>query len=249
MDVKIIHSGSKGNCAVIDDALIIDAGWNVSPDGVAVFLTHHHGDHTKYLDKMFGMPIYALQATIDKLQMDARFAYTAFSVVQEHKTIVINVDNVSYYVNPLPVDHDAPCVSYDITKVCNETGAESRIFFGTDFVKIVDEDAFVNSLRDKVYDAIYIEANNTLNPTDFLDIYFPDGDDKQPKDAFHRTRSYQNHSNVDYIMSLFTRAGYSEENKFTEPITLLHKSSYYYPQNPERIVEFCKIAKITNPLY
>ena len=86
MEVKILHTGSKGNCAVIDDALIIDAGWNVTPEGEAVFLTHCHGDHTKHLDKMFGIPIYALQETVDKLQTDPRFAYTTFNIISKSKS-------------------------------------------------------------------------------------------------------------------------------------------------------------------
>lgn len=249
MKVNIIHTGSSGNCAVIDNALVIDAGWNVTVEGVAVFLTHQHSDHTKHLDKMFGMPIYALPFTIDKLQDDPRFAYTAFTPLTLMKPTVINVGTVSYYVKAVPVKHDVPCVSFDIRKVCNETGDETRIFFGTDFSGISDEALFIAQLRDKIYDAIYIEANNTLNQQDFLDIYFPAEGEKEPKDAFHRTRSFNSHANVDYISHLFREAGYSEENKFTEPVTLLHKSSYYYPQNPERVVELCKMVKITNPLY
>lgn len=249
MKVKIISTGSKGNCAIIDDAIIIDAGWNVTVEGVAVFLTHQHSDHIKHLDKMFGMPIYALPETITKLQSDMRFAYTAFTPLERLKAVLINTTDATYYVLPVPVKHDAPCVSFDISKVCHDTMQTERIFFGTDFNKIEDETTFVKFLKDKVYDAIYIEANNTLNETDFMDIHFPEEGQKEPKDAFHRLRSFQNHSNVGYIMSLFERADYSEFNKFTEPVTLLHKSSTYYPQNPKRVVELCKMVKITNPLY
>jgi hypothetical protein len=246
MKVFIESTGSKGNCAVIDDVLIIDAGWNVRPNGLAVFLTHHHSDHIKYLDKMAGLPTYALPETIEKLQAMPRFAYTPFTPVTVGRSTVIRSGEITYYVSPVAVKHDAPCVAYDIAKVCAEVGTMERIFFGTDFSKIVDEKAFIKHLADKTYDALYIEANNTLDPTNFIDVFFHE--DKPPKDSFHRERSYNNHTNVDYLIWLFREAGYSEWLKFSEPVTLLHKSSYYYPQNPERVVELCKMVNIRNPI-
>ncbi len=250
MNVNIIHTGSSGNCAVVDDALIIDAGWNVLPDGDAVLLTHQHSDHTKYLDNMQGIPIYALEETINKLKTDPKYTYMAFNYLVKGVHHVIHAGNYDYYVLAEAVNHDVPCVGFDIIRRDRISATdEKRIFFATDFHTLKHEDRFIKNLRDKVYDAIYIEANNTLNPTDFMDIHFPEEGEKQPRDAFHRERSYHNHANVDYIRSLFVRAGYSEDNKFTEPVTLLHKSSYYYSFNPERVVELCKMVKITNPLY
>ena len=249
MDVKIINSGSSGNCAVVDNVIIIDAGWNVIVDGEVVFLTHHHSDHTKHLDKMQGLPIYALPKTIEMLQKQPRFMYTAFTPLTFGEAVTIKHNGYTYYVKPVPVKHDVPCTAFDITKWGEDVGGFERIFFGTDFNTIVDEELFINELRNKSYDAIYIEANNTLNPTDFFDVYFPEEGEKTPKDAFHRSRSFQNHANVDYIASLFIRAGYSEDNKFTEPVRLLHKSSFYYSYNPERVVNLCKIAKIVNPIH
>ena len=199
---------------------------------------------------MFGIPIYALQETVDDLKKRIPgCAYAAFNILKKGTYHVVNVGSVEYLVKPVEVNHDVPCVGFDITKRNRIHEDETRIFFATDFSSLKDEACFVKNLHQKVYDAIYIEANNTLNPTDFLDVYFPEEGKKEPRDAFHRMRSFHNHSNVDYIMSLFSRAGYSEENKFTEPVTLLHKSSYYYPEHPERVVELCKMVKITNPLY
>lgn len=249
MDVKIINTGSKGNCAVIDDVLIIDAGWNVMPEGNAVFLTHQHTDHTKHLDNMTGLPIYALEATAEKLMKDPRFAYTAFNLIKAGEPIVVYASSVEYHVVPFDVNHDVPCVGFDITKRNRILEDETRIFWATDFNTLGYENGFIDNLRKKVYDAIYIEANNTLNQTDFMDVFFPEEGAKEPRDAFHRSRSFNTHCNVDYLIHLFTRAGYSERKKFTEPVTLLHKSSYYYPQNPDRVVDLCKMVNIINPLY
>lgn len=249
MNVKIISTGSKGNCATIDDVLIVDAGWNVRPDGLTVLLTHHHTDHVKYLDKMVGLPIYAMPETIDILKGMPRFTYMPFTPLNVDRPTLIRAEDNDYYVSVVPLKHDVPCVGFDIARINLLTTKTERIFFATDFNAIKNETGFIRSLRDKHYDAIYIEANNTLNPADFIEVFFQEDGESKPKNSFHRERSFRTHANVDYLIHLFTKAGYSETNRFTEPVTLLHKSSYYYPQNPERIVELCKIAKIVNPIH
>lgn len=240
MNVKILASGSSGNCAVIDDTIIIDMGANVSPEGKYVLLTHHHTDHTKFLDKAGGKLIYCTVETADKLA--EKFPYVAFNIVKTGKRLDVG----DYHVVPFEVKHDAPCVGFEVfSKDYSE-----HILFATDFNAFEEETEkrFVDFLKDKRFDAIYIECNNTLNPADFHDVYFHEGD-KPPRDEFHRRKSFQNHCNVDYLISLFKRAGYSEENRFAEPVTLLHKSSRYYQQHVERLVELAKICNVVNPFY
>lgn len=248
MNVEILASGSSGNCAVVDDTLIIDAGWNGTPNGKYVLLTHHHTDHTKHLGKMGGKQIYCTQETADKL-VD-KFPYTAFNILPE--TIAFtkafaDVDRLfsynSYTVLPIPLKHDAACVGFEIHNK-NEI-----IFFATDFNAFVDDDYFVWRLQERIFSEIYIECNNTLSPSDFDDVYFADEGERPPRDEFHRRKSYQNHCNADYLISLFRRAGYSEKNRFAEPVTLLHKSSFYYQNNVERIAELVKICNVINPFY
>lgn len=244
MNVEIIHSGSSGNCAVIDNEIIIDMGWNVTPEGNYVFLTHHHTDHTKHLQNVGGLPIYCLQETADKLM--EKYPYTAFNTVEPNKQVEICTLFSKYIIIPKLMRHDAPCVGYDITRIEDDV-PYARIFFATDFNSMVDEDDFIRALRDKRYDAIYIECNNTLSAGDFHDVYFGEG--KPPKDEFHRRKSYENHCNIGYLITLFNKAGYNETNRFTEPVTLLHKSSYYYAKNPNRVATLCKIANVVNPLF
>ena len=237
MVVNIINSGSNGNCAVIDDTLIIDAGWNCTPNGKYVLLTHHHHDHVKHLDKMGGLPVYCTQTTADALR--EKFPYVAFNVCVENDNFYVG----DYSVHLSPLKHDASCIAFDILN----TKTEKRIYWASDFSEIINVEHFIIFLRSKAFDAIYIECNNTLSPADFADVYFYD--EKPPRDEFHRRRSFHNHCNADYLISLFQRAGYSTQNRCETPVTLLHKSSYYYLQNVERIAELAKICNVINPLY
>lgn len=245
MKVDIIHSGSSGNCAVIDDLIVIDAGWNVTPEGKYLLLTHHHSDHTKHIDKMVGMSVFCSELCAMKLK--EKHPYMQLNIMKENFMYGFSDGDCTYYVTSKGLKHDAPCVGFDITKV-KEGEMPERIFFATDFNEIVERDWFVRQLRNKEFDALYIECNNTLSILDFNDVYFVDENEKPPKDEFHRRKSFENHCNVEYLIELFEDAGYSAENRFTEPVTLLHKSSYYYLNNIDRIVELTRIANIINPL-
>lgn len=241
MEVNVVHSGSSGNLCVIDGVIAIDAGWQYDRISTlkGLFLTHMHTDHTKYLQDFACVPIYATEETASKL-MEKRFPYIAFNKIDVRKIIGIENGNDMYIISLWLMKHDAPCIGFEIRK------DEEVIFYATDFNEIVDEERFVKLLRDKHFDALYIECNNTLLPTDFLDVYFGE---EVPRDEFHRRKSYENHCNVGYLYSLFERAGYTSKRRFTEPVTLLHKSSFYYMQNPERLVELQKIANIQNLMF
>lgn len=247
MDVKIIASGSKGNCAVIDGVIAIDVGADPGYPVRHTFLTHHHTDHTKKIDKVCYSHLYCLHETAEQLRK--KNPYLSPTEVTPGQSIVIcdGVGKGMYNVTPFSVNHDCPCVGYDIIRRGHRSGEhEKRILFATDFSSIVDEAYIVDGLRARMYDAVYIECNNTLGYNDFIDIYFPEADEQVPKDDFHRRRSYQNHCNAGYLIGLFKKAGYSERNRFPNPVTLLHKSSFYYLSNVDYIVELDKVANIVN---
>jgi len=241
MQVKIIGTGSTGNTAVIDDTLIIDAGCKEVVRGKYLFLSHSHTDHTKYLSSHFnGLAVFATEKTQKALL--EKHPYVTFNTIEPNE--VLRFDG--YVIRVVPLKHDVECMGFEIYSL--ET--QEKIFFATDFNEIVDETTFINSLKWKNYNALYIECNNTLSAVDFVDELFTEAfGTSVPKDSFHKNRSFRNHSNADYITSLFERAGYSENNRFTEPVHLLHKSKTYYPHAPEKIVKLCKIANIINPIY
>lgn len=231
MKVKIYASGSAGNCVIIEDELIIDAGVEVLTRGSLLLLTHSHTDHTKMLHKYAGLPVYTTRETAEKLR--DRFPYIEFNIL-EFGTYALDTPKGKFLVTPVRLKHDVPCVGFDI---CYNG---ERILYATDFNEILD-DIYV---RD--YTALYLECNNTLLSSDMVDVYF---NDTPPKDGFHRRKSYSNHCNVAYLVNMFTRAGFSPENRCETPLVLLHKSSYYYASHVERLVPLCRIANVRNPLF
>lgn len=231
MEVNVLASGSSGNCVTIDDTIIIDAGVDCNPKGKALLITHIHTDHTKALGKLGGVSIYTSQEVADKLS--EKHPYLAFNVLETGKKYMLKFDGETYFVTAIRLKHDVPCIGFDI-----EHDGE-RILYATDFNEIVDD----VDVRD--YTALYLECNNTLNPHDLVDAFF--GEEK-PKDEFHRRKSYYNHCNVGYLVGLFERAGFTHDKPCDIPLTLLHKSSYYYLSNAERLVDLCKIANVKNPL-
>lgn len=237
MKVDILASGSSGNCVLIDDCLVIDAGANVTlPESArpeAVLITHGHTDHTKFLQKKFGgLPFYTSQEVVDDMQK--RNPYFVANVLKHGVWNTIEMEHGCYNVSTLKLTHDAPCVGFIIV------GEDEMILYATDFNEIL------TPITLSGFDRIFIECNNTLGQNDMLDVYM--GDNK-PKDEFHRRRSYYNHCNATYLYKLFEEAGWSEDNPCEIPTTLLHKSSYYYAKNPEQIVRLCKITNVQNADY
>lgn len=226
MDVKILASGSSGNVATIDDTLIIDCGASVPTCGDCLLITHQHTDHTKFIERAAGFPIYMTEPTANALAKT--HCYTRATILSAGWWYDIG----KYKVRPIELKHDVPCVGYDIKDDKGE-----RILFATDFNSIITP----IDVRD--YTALYLECNNTLDVAGMQDAYFGD---TLPRDEFHRRKSFANHCNADYLITLFERAGFSEQNPCQIPLTLLHKSSYYYDANPEKIKKLTAIANVRN---
>lgn len=237
MKVDILASGSSGNCVLIDDCLVIDAGARVVLSGnakpEAVLLTHSHTDHTRFLQEKFGgLPFYTTQEVADDMQK--RNPFFVANMLKHDTWNSIEVGDNVYSVYVFKLKHDAPCIGFAIA------GCDETILYATDFNEIL------TPITLSMFDRIFIECNNTLGQSDMLDVYMGD---KTPKDEFHRRRSYYNHCNATYLYKLFEDAGWSEERPCDIPTTLLHKSSCYYAKNPEQIVRLCKITNVQNANY
>lgn len=115
MDIKVLASGSSGNCYRISDgktALLLDCGISLKKiqaglgfrldliDGVLV--THCHGDHIKAAKDIAGrgIPIFTSRGTIDACDLSGHF----FHAVQPLQTFTVG----TFAVLPFDVEHDVP---------------------------------------------------------------------------------------------------------------------------------------------
>jgi phosphoribosyl 1,2-cyclic phosphodiesterase len=126
MRLKVIGTGSQGNCYIIGDekeCLIIDCG--VKPNQVkkalnfktknvvGCLITHSHGDHSNYAEQMLnmGIDLFAQKETFDVLKLK-----------QKHKLNEIKprsaftLDN--FKIMPFEVAHDVPTLGFLINHPC-----------------------------------------------------------------------------------------------------------------------------------
>ena len=117
MDIKVIASGSSGNCYRVSDgktALLLDAGIPFkriqigcgfrTSDIRGCLVTHRHGDHAKAIPKLLerGISVYgpvelaALYGGVKDLEALKEYAIGTLSVL------------------PFPVEHDVECYGYRI---------------------------------------------------------------------------------------------------------------------------------------
>jgi len=136
MKLKVISSGSIGNCYVLEneiETLLIECGVSIQEikeslnfnykKVVACLCSHVHGDHAKSINEV-------MKLGIETYALDDVFKKTGYSVISpfqnkiEHGK-VFNVGN--FKVMPFSVRHDVPCVGFLIDHP--ETG---RFIFLTD---------------------------------------------------------------------------------------------------------------------
>lgn len=114
MDIKVIATGSKGNCYTVtagNSTLIIEAGISFKDIQIAlnfklskiagVLITHEHADHAKAVPQLVkrGMNVYMSQGTAEALQLQSK-DYKKMSSMQA-------VEIGEFTVKPFKVEHDA----------------------------------------------------------------------------------------------------------------------------------------------
>lgn len=115
MDIKIIASGSSGNCYQICDgstALLLDCGITIKRIECAldfrlhlvsgVMVTHCHEDHIKAAKDIAGrgIPVYASKGTLEEKNLTGIF----FKAIQHKESFKIG----TFTIMPFDVEHDAP---------------------------------------------------------------------------------------------------------------------------------------------
>lgn len=231
MKVNIISTGSKGNCVVVDECIMIDAGASTPTSGIkALLLTHAHGDHTKHLPRYRHILTYTSARVLQSIMQ--KFPELSISGLECSGLAVYDEDNEKWYeVRDVKAKHDIPCCGWIIRRYDGRHNCES-ILYATDFSELGDVDL-------SRMDAIFVECNNTIHASDIVEASIGD---VLPKDSFHRRRSWNTHSRAAYLGEYFTGHSYNGA-----PVVLLHKSASNYARHPEDIEALCKVANIVNP--
>lgn len=135
LQFKVLASGSKGNCYVVDDGntqIILEAGikfadvqkaLNFQTTKIrAVLVTHEHGDHAKYVNNFLerGKHVYMSQGTKEALGLN----HYAVHTVEMRKAFRIG----SMQIVPFETEHDvAQATGFIIVSDCGQ-----NLFFMTD---------------------------------------------------------------------------------------------------------------------
>lgn len=81
MKLQVLGSSSQGNCYILNDCLIIEAGIKLQyvkqafdfnfKNVIGCLVTHEHGDHAAFICdfKIVGIPIYASKGTMDAINL------------------------------------------------------------------------------------------------------------------------------------------------------------------------------------
>lgn len=117
IDVKVIGSGSSGNCYLLDDGtsqLLIEAGVQFKYVQRAmdfdftrlegILISHEHSDHTKYLSQVYNAstaPVIASQGTFESMHLNPNY--------HEHEIAesLVPLKVGDWTVIPFAVEHDA----------------------------------------------------------------------------------------------------------------------------------------------
>lgn len=121
MKLKIVSSGSIGNCYVFEndvEILIIECGVGIETIKKAInydlkkvvgcLATHYHNDHTKSINKVMdlGINVFALKETFKH--------YNCKSYNQKEIIPLKSFTIGNFKILPFPVKHDVPCVGFMI---------------------------------------------------------------------------------------------------------------------------------------
>lgn len=156
MELKVVSSGSIGNCYILNgknSTLLIECGVKYQEIVTALdydlfkvkacVVSHAHGDHSKSIKQIMqnGIPVFASKGTFDTLKISQEQRYKE---VEHLRTYNVN----DFWISAFEVEHDSPqTMGFIITH--NESG---RVLFITDTYRLKWN-------FNMAFDHVIIEAN------------------------------------------------------------------------------------------
>jgi phosphoribosyl 1,2-cyclic phosphodiesterase len=202
MNYKILTSGSKGNCVIINDVMI-DCGiaFNKIKDELYnikyLLLTHKHSDH---------LNLKTLQQITEKfpriITIGNYEVYQAFNVNQIANS-GFEVDVGDYVFTPFECEHDVVCYGYTWS------------YEGKEIIYATDTSTMENAPV-KQYDYFFIESNHDEDKLEAVK--------NQWKGAYNPYLSGKRHLSTQQAKAFYYMNRRSPEAKFIE----LHKSDRFY---------------------
>lgn len=164
-DINIVHTGSKGNCVIIDKKIMIDVGRSyrelepLLSDMEVIFVTHRHGDHlnpavinqmTKKMPWKVTGNLYMNEDVLEKVKSHKNLTNLIFPsnhIIDSNTILDLIIDNKKYNFRTFNLYHDVPNQGFVIT---NELG--EKLIYATDTSSLQDA-------PNEKYDYILIEGN------------------------------------------------------------------------------------------
>lgn len=209
MKLKVIGTGSKGNCYVLEndnEALIIECGVNIKEIKQALnfnlakvsgcIISHEHSDHAKSIKEVMkaGVDVYASQGTLTALSIDTQHRA---NVIRSKQKLTIN----RFTILPFDVNHDA---AEPMGFIINHPDTGNVLFL---------TDTFYSAYTFKNLNNIIIEANYSKA---IIDRRFgPDS-----KMEFLRNRILKSHMSLENCLITLSKNNLSQVNN----IVLIHLS-------------------------
>lgn len=141
MKIKVLASGSRGNCYYIDDgesALLLDAGIPIKQIRIGIgfklsavagaFITHRHNDHCKAVNDLMeaGVDVYALDDVFEAKESKGHHCKTIDNGIIGDKRNYVTVG--SFKVLPFYCHHDVPNLAFFI----HSTATHENLLYFTD---------------------------------------------------------------------------------------------------------------------
>lgn len=248
-NIEIVGTGSKGNCIIIDNDIVIDVGLPFTTlkskllNASAILITHRHGDHLKLpnINQLLNerpwlvkYRLYTNKNVVDKIHETKNLVNTPISeknIIDENSQFIIKGKTQTYKVKTFALVHDVPNQGFIIE---NEKGETLIYATDTETMEYAPNEKFDYILvegnydEDKINDDLDFELN-------FLNIF------KQYVDEGKLSEDYDNLSDdeiLDLIATDMSETITEIQNKVFSMIDRANRNSRHL--SVQKFENFCR---------